>query len=229
LPRLAPGELADIAASFNARRGGDGLELEAVAPSVGLLVLPRAVEAQTHDPAPLAGREAGAWLPSGADGGWLRRLMTEVQMLLQDHPLNAAREARGDPPVNGLWLWGSGGDPLPALPGSLPVLASADAFLRKLWQGRGTVAEPPAGADSLLGRGAPPAAIVTLVLATLAPAPAAALEVAEQRWFAPLERALARGQLDRLDLELGGLALSCLRRDRWRFWRRSLPWHEALA
>ena len=117
---------ADIAASFNAHLGGDGLALEAVAPTLGLLALPRAVEAQTHDPAPLAGREAGAWLPSGADGGWLRRLMTEAQMLLHDHPVNAAREARGEAPVNGLWLWGSGGDAPPALPGSLPALASAD-------------------------------------------------------------------------------------------------------
>jgi hypothetical protein len=38
----------------------------------------------------------------------LRRLLNEVQMLLFNHPLNESREARGEPPVNGLWLSGCG-------------------------------------------------------------------------------------------------------------------------
>ncbi|WP_157267625.1 hypothetical protein [Azohydromonas aeria] len=38
----------------------------------------------------------------------LRRLLNEVQMLLFNHPLNESREARGELPVNGLWLSGCG-------------------------------------------------------------------------------------------------------------------------
>ena len=34
----------------------------------------------------------------------VRRLQSEVQMLLHTHPLNAAREDRGDLTVNSFWL-----------------------------------------------------------------------------------------------------------------------------
>jgi len=34
-----------------------------------------------------------------------RAQLNELQMQLHDHPLNQAREARGELPVNSLWLW----------------------------------------------------------------------------------------------------------------------------
>ena len=37
--------------------------------------------------------------------------LNELQMLLHDHPVNQAREARGELPVNSLWLWGGGRQP----------------------------------------------------------------------------------------------------------------------
>ena len=39
---------------------------------------------------------------------WVRRLQNEVQMLLHQHPVNEAREARGALPVNSFWLSGCG-------------------------------------------------------------------------------------------------------------------------
>ncbi|MDL2339179.1 MAG: hypothetical protein QFE16_15175, partial [Pseudomonadota bacterium] len=39
---------------------------------------------------------------------WVRRLQNEVQMLLHQHPVNNAREARGALPVNSFWLSGCG-------------------------------------------------------------------------------------------------------------------------
>lgn len=47
-------------------------------------------------------------LPRGPDAGRLRRLMTELQMLLHDHPVNEARARRGVPAANAVWLWGNG-------------------------------------------------------------------------------------------------------------------------
>ena len=54
------------------------------------------------------GRNVNRWLPSGPPSRLLRRLQNEVQMLLYTHPLNAEREARGQPPVNSFWLSGCG-------------------------------------------------------------------------------------------------------------------------
>jgi len=38
-------------------------------------------------------------------------LMKESQRLLKDHPVNHAREAKGLPPANSIWLWGQGRSP----------------------------------------------------------------------------------------------------------------------
>lgn len=54
------------------------------------------------------GRNVDLWLPSHPQARLLRRLQNEVQMLLYSHPLNDAREARGELPVNSFWLSGCG-------------------------------------------------------------------------------------------------------------------------
>jgi len=40
----------------------------------------------------------------GADGGRLNRLLSEIQMTLFQHP-SLSRHERGEPDVNGIWLW----------------------------------------------------------------------------------------------------------------------------
>jgi hypothetical protein len=52
------------------------------------------------------GRSVEARLPAGAQARRWRRLLNEVQMTWHPHPENAAREAQGLWPVNGLWLEG---------------------------------------------------------------------------------------------------------------------------
>ncbi len=56
------------------------------------------------------GREVDRWLPplDAAGSRLLRRLQSEVQLLLYPHPLNDAREAQGEPTVNSFWLSGCG-------------------------------------------------------------------------------------------------------------------------
>ncbi len=54
------------------------------------------------------GRNVDRWLPDAPQARLLRRLQNEVQMLLYTHPLNAAREARGQIAVNSFWLSGCG-------------------------------------------------------------------------------------------------------------------------
>jgi hypothetical protein len=62
------------------------------------------------------GRNVDLWLRADpkasaetqAKLSWVRRLQNEVQMLLHDHPINEAREARGALPVNSFWLSGCG-------------------------------------------------------------------------------------------------------------------------
>lgn len=54
------------------------------------------------------GRHVDAWLPSGPAARLIRRLQSEVQILLYSNLLNEAREARGEHGVNSFWLSGCG-------------------------------------------------------------------------------------------------------------------------
>lgn len=69
----------------------------------------------------VAGRQIANWLPTDGKAAKLRRLQSEMQMLLYNHPVNEARAARGAAPVNAFWLSGTG-----ALPPS-PHQPSSDA------------------------------------------------------------------------------------------------------
>jgi hypothetical protein len=224
LPAVTELEWQELASGFNGLFADSGMSLSFDG-EVALLNLGAPLEARTHDPRQLAGRDAGAWLPSGPDGGRLRRLMTEIQMWLHEHPLNLARNRRGAPPVNGLWIWGCGGEPL--LPvSSLPGLSTSDPFLRRWWEASGAACAPtPPALETWLSE---PHAIVTLDLAAIDPDPAASLQRVEERWFAPLVRALSDGSVSGARLLLGDMVAAFGRYDRLRFWRPRRDWHEAL-
>src|SRR6266568_5191760 len=63
-----------------------------------------------HTTPPSAAREGliEGNLPSGPDAMRFHALMNEAQMLLHEHPVNAEREARGEPALNSVWFWGGG-------------------------------------------------------------------------------------------------------------------------
>ena len=54
------------------------------------------------------GRNVEPWLPQPPHARLVRRLQSEVQLLLYPHPINEAREARGALAVNSFWLSGCG-------------------------------------------------------------------------------------------------------------------------
>jgi hypothetical protein len=54
------------------------------------------------------GRNVDLWLSPDPRARRVSRLQSEAQMLLHTHPLNAAREERGEAPVNSFWISGCG-------------------------------------------------------------------------------------------------------------------------
>lgn len=54
------------------------------------------------------GRNVDRWLPAQREARPVRRLQSEVQMLLHGHEINSSREAAGLLPVNSFWLSGCG-------------------------------------------------------------------------------------------------------------------------
>ena len=96
----------------------EGFALQAVAPTTWLAAHESLRELPTASLDRVIGRHVDRWLPDAPAARLLRRLQNEVQMLLYTHPLNDAREARGELTVNSLWLSGCGAhQPARATPG----------------------------------------------------------------------------------------------------------------
>ncbi|MDO4552296.1 MAG: cofactor-independent phosphoglycerate mutase [Bacillota bacterium] len=56
-------------------------------------------------------KRVGDYLPQGKDAAFIEDIMRKSYELLKDHPVNAARRARGLNPANSAWIWGQGRKP----------------------------------------------------------------------------------------------------------------------
>ena len=228
------GEEAEILArDINSHFAGS-FTLVAQHPERWYMRLPSAPDMETEPLASVCGRSIYAHLPRGPDAiGW-RGIANELQMLLHEHSVNVAREARGELSLNSVWLWGAG---RAAPPQSRPyrlVLAN-DPLACGLAQASGAIAEPlPANALAWLDREREPG-IVLLVLDALrapschadAPAWRDQLTSLDRDWFAPLVLALRRHKMGMVTLHLLGpqrtLHVETTGNDVHRFWRRAKP------
>jgi hypothetical protein len=178
-------------------------------------------------PLPCArGQSLDACLPTGADAPLWRRILTAIQVRWHDHPVNQAREARGEQPVNGVWLHGGGAwAPLPRAP--FATIASDDAVLRGWALAAGM---PPSALIDETARPPRRGDAVSLWTELLEPAGFEAwgvwvecLDGLQARLTRLREHAFGAG-FESIQLVLCGRqvsrVLSLRRRDRMRFWRR---------
>ena len=151
-------------------------------------------------------------MPQGADASVLRRLMTEVQMLLHGHPINQQRERQGILPVNALWFHGHAA--VKQLTHSMKsVVVSNSAYVKGLSSGLDLQCLDFASEiQSLLSLNEEK---VLLVL------PEQSLNSIDAQWFKGLHAALVRRQINRLDIYLDNWQVSLLG-GRWAQLRRRL-------
>jgi hypothetical protein len=155
---------------------------------------------------------------SGPDAVPWNAFLTELQMLLHAHPVNAARAARGEPTVNSLHFWGGG-----VAPALAPIdhgFAGGDALATALARAAGLVIAATSG--TLLASLAPRREASALVVPDAEDSdPIATLD---REWLGPMLEALADKRIDRIVLVAGGadgLLEHTLRRSAfWLFWKR---------
>lgn len=223
--QLDDAEAAAFAVSLAPTFSGLG-ELSVDAPGAWHLRLCDGVPGVASPPVgELVGQRADAIL-GALDATW-RKVLTEAQMQLHDHPVNRAREAAGKPVVNSLWPWGGGAAPAAGTCPHDAMLGDAPLAIG-LARHAGIAAETLPGdfdAGGLTGHH-------PLVLLDALDVPArtgdaqawrAALAELDARWFAPLAAAGTRrltlrfsGTDGTATLERGGI-------DRLAFWRRPRP------
>jgi hypothetical protein len=217
-------EARELAAALQAHLAASGHELLACRAQRWYIRCEQAPRLHAEPPLTTGGLLTEDQLPSGEDGPFWRRLMTEAQMLLHEHAVNSEREARGKLPVNAIWPWGGG---------HLPVLARSpyakvygdDPLLRGL--ARCTESESAALPDTI-------DAVLTHASGArdllVVPTPHGGSDEPERfdaRWIDPLSRALQNGSLEELRILLldaaGSRCRSLNRAKLRRFWRRARP------
>lgn len=230
---LTEAEAAGLVEALNRHFAQDGLAFLAPDPRRWYLRAATAPDLRTVSVGEAAGRDVDPLLPSGTGALAWRRLLNEIQMLLHGHPLNDEREARGEPPLNSVWLWGGGvRAEVPRRPWE--QVAADDALAHALARRSGAGASPlPADARAWLGSGRGGPAL--LILEGLARAVRygdawawrESLAALDQAWFAPLLAALERRELRSLTLVVPApdrtREFRVAATDLWKLWRRVRP------
>jgi hypothetical protein len=220
-------EAAELVDALNQHFSPDELQFSAPHPRRWYLRLPAPAVLRTHSLAEVNGRNIRHYLPSGEDNTRWRKLLNEAQMLLHHHPLNAAREAAGQLPINSVWLWG-GGTLSANLSASCDQLFADDPLARGL-----AIAAciphaplPPCVPGENSKTVNAPLFVVELLRDTMRQDDAwwDCLAQLDKDWLSPAIQALRRGSFKRLTLIAPGepatIELTLTRHDLWKFWRR---------
>jgi hypothetical protein len=187
------------------RHFGGAVELRVLDSSRWCARLEREIEVGDEPALGMAGRE-----PEQRAGDVL---LTEIQMLLHGHAVNEAREARGEPAVNSLWLWGAGRLPAPTQCRWSSVTAGDPLALGLARLAGASASKLPSNATAWLSQSAGDGRHLVMLEAG---------EALERDWFAPLAAALRAGRIGMLSLHMpdAGLSFETVRGDLRRFWRR---------
>jgi len=190
--------------------GDAGFPLEASTPSRWYLRCPAGAQLPAFSPPDEAlGDDVARHLPQGESGRRWRHLLNEAQVILHNHPLNAARTRRGAAPVNSVWFWGAGRMP-DWVRTPFAVVASDDDVVQAL-----------AHAANVRSGGLDPVALDGGGSALVDLAAARDAGALERDWFAPIRARIARRECGGVRLAFSGGERHRYRHaHRWRIWRR---------
>jgi hypothetical protein len=174
-------------------------------------------------------------LPQGDAALDWHRVINEAQMVLHEHAVNAAREARGAATVNSVWLWGGGTAPAIGRP---PYEAAwgDDALTRSLAAAAGMAQHHlPDNGTAWLTAAAAAGENHLLVFNQLSDTLRAGdimawreqLAMLERDWITPLLSALRAGKISSITLiainSENLLEATLTPSQLWRLWRRARP------
>jgi hypothetical protein len=231
---VTPEEAAALVAALQALFAPD-LAFHAEAPDRWYV---RVAEAELPVTTPLeraTGRNVFGLLPAGRGSFNWKSAITEAQMVLSAHEVNAKREAAGLPAINSVWFWGEGTGPAIARSPYSAVYAD-DPFCRGLARLSGATLRPLPRELASIDLGRAQDSILVLLGALTPPlrrvdgdAWRLAAEALDEHWFAGLGEAV--GRFDRVRVVLpseSGSAIAVLdgaARRRWYRRRKPLAIH----
>lgn len=235
--RTGSGEAESMCASLNLHFAGQGMEFFAPHPQRWYVRLSELPRIRTTPLSQVIGGDVRAVLPTGEDAARWHQLFNEIQMLLHAHPLNEAREARGETVINSVWLWGPGCNENTALQKNYDSVTSDDVLAEMFANAAGVPFSswPEQWRDALSRgeRGCSSEGRQLLVWTGLRSALQhndlaawrTALQDFEIGYAQPILQALRSGKIAQLQLDVVGRdgirSIRLARRDTWAFWRRT--------
>lgn len=222
-------ESQGLVAALNAHFHNDGLLFYAGADGRWYVRTETHTDLTTRPLSAALERDIDTVMPTGADSRYWRSILNEVQMLLHAHPLNAARETRGLPVFNSIWLWGGG---------SLSAAGALSTETRydRVWadeplaralaaHAKVSAAPLPHTADAVLAAGGNALVVINALRDAAGDLQSwqKTVEIMEQHWIAPCYAALKNRRVALLTLVVTD-ALHYRRIDitpanLWRWWR----------
>lgn len=227
--QVSGAEAAALSASLNAHFAGQGMEFFAPHPQRWYVRLNELPRMSTTPLSQVVGGDVRRVLPAGEDASNWHRVFNEIQMLLFAHPLNEAREARGEMPINSVWFWGGGCD---LTLNMLYDRVSSDGVLAEMFA---SAAGIPFAAWFENWRDAEKDARQLLVWTGLSSALQRgdltawrdSLQDFENGYLQPLWQALSAGKIEQLQLDVlsgeNARRVRLTRGDTRAFWRRAKP------
>jgi len=213
------------------RHFGDAMLFYPVQPARWYVRLQEAPDMHTTPPSAAREEPIEGNLPSGPDAMRFHGVMNEAQMLLHEHPVNAGREARGEPALNSVWFWG-GGVIGAAKDRPFSTVFGDDPLARGLALAAGIPARAlPKDAGAMLAAAEDEGVALVVMDSSRDAAGGARFQerraALERDWFGPLLAALQSGQIGMLTLSLPGadslLEIETVRADLRYFWRLKRP------
>jgi hypothetical protein len=208
---LSPDDAGTLVRMLDRHFADDDVRFEALRASAWFARRRQPADLITTTPEAARGGRLVTNLPRGRDSATWKRWHNEIEMLLYEHPVNAARERRGSVAVNALWFWGGGrmadvafvpGTAASAPPTRLGDVARgmARSAGRECTSAHVDPAQLMAGAESLP---ADVAGTQHFGVAVLAPG-GDELRALEAAWLAPANELLANHRIDVLHVVADG-------------------------
>ncbi|CAM4381837.1 MAG: hypothetical protein LEGION0398_MBIBDBAK_01092 [Legionellaceae bacterium] len=110
---LTENEVKELLIPLNQLLQSDNLTIIAPHPNRWYIKLKNNPEIETISPKELIKNSIKSYLKKGNQKTYWQCLFSELQMLLNQHPLNEYRLKQAKPLINGLWFWGEGYLPTP--------------------------------------------------------------------------------------------------------------------
>jgi hypothetical protein len=233
---LTQDEADELVAAFNSFYAERGWHLEAPRPQRWYLSMRSEPGITTQAIGSVIGQSIDACLPRGEAAPHWHATMNEIQMLFHAHPVNAAREQRGEPVINSVWFWGGGAMPANVQTSAVRIATDHPLAMGLAQQAGASRMDVPANGDELLaalGDGE------TLVVNDVLEGPKQYGDIEswldgllqlEQHWFTPLLAAIRSGSLDALEIRpCNGCRYFTNRKQQRAFWKRQRFFEDVCA